>query len=223
MAQPFRSDDESEQSSDQDTVDAAGSDTTAEQTMLNDDARRHAEFAELEARFAHTEHAVAEDFRRRNMAEKATELENEALDYLRDADREMTRADQEFQEAHELRKHDEIERLALVIKDQPRTEIMDLNSAVTNVTNYVHNLDDRALSTVTDGNMDAARRLRATVLTLGSSIRHALGRAISDVDAARRVVQELMDFVSVVMSIAERIAAFWEFVHQFPVLLRFLV
>lgn len=223
MAQRFPSDDNTDSTEETDVVDSSTSSTAAEQAILNEDAQRRAAFAEIEAKFARSEHQTAQGLRHLHKDDKAKELEDDAITYFQDAAQEMQRADQELQEARELHKHDEIERLSLVLKDQPRAELMDLSTAVTSVTSYVHGIDDRALATVTDGNVEAARRLRAHVVNLGSSIKHSLGRAIGGVDAARRVAQELVDFVAIIMNIAEHIAAVWEFVHQFPALGRFFV
>ena len=217
-------DDNLGENEDENVVEAGQPTTEKEQQLLNDDAQARFDYAKAQVHFAQIEHQIADDLTHLGKPEEAKNADLEAIHLFNDAAVQAERAHQEWAEVHTLRVHDTVERMAVVVQQEPRQSLVTLSTAVSSLTTYALQLNDHDYIRAAQGDQAKARQIHETIASLGSSIKHALSRGIQTIDVARHVVQQIVEFVAAVMTVADHVPAFHAAVQQFiPILSPFIV
>lgn len=216
--------DQPDEREEEDVVDAGQPTTEPQQKVLHEDAARRIHFAEAEARFAGAEHHTAERLRRMGDTKRANELDDDSMSHFDDAAQEFHIAEQELDEEYELRVQDRVDSLALVVKDSSRQELVPIGQAVEAVAAYVvQHMTERDFAEAAGGDPYEGQQLRRQVLGLSESIRHGLAHTIHSAETARRVVEEIVNFVAAILTIADHVPHLRDVVHQFGALVPFIV
>jgi hypothetical protein len=110
---------------------------------------------------------------------------------------------------------EDADRLAVTIQHAQKQELVSISTAVSTLTRAVRGISVDQLAEATDGDQETARELKETTTFWGVMIKHTLTRAIPTLDEARHLVQQLVEFVAAILTIADHIAPIFNLFKQF--------